>query len=350
VQPDNTGAIYDPANSPQQYYAKVIPAPTAPENLTPLSYGSNSGGSGPIQDSRLDLAGTSMRQYQGYVRSVAWPNQTGGGVQTWYIPILTVDQTTPISQLRPRNATRFACKPWVAKSANAGQMTFEEAMTAPLFVRGCSQFTVEFAGDYLTQNDIISPSGAVSTVPTAIPGLGRATDLGVATAAKSDGVLDFDVVLTDQGGGPKVPIKKIRWYGMTRSLTGVADDPAPKARWLPNPDLVHPVNWHLRTVSTTPPFTSLPFEKLGTNAFPQNRPPCVDAYTCVWSPYELGKLNGTTGSSSNPPTPNDATYGQSYPNGFMPWMVRITMRVDDPNGRLAEGQTVEWVFNMPHVK
>jgi hypothetical protein len=73
---------------------------------------------------------------------------------------------------------------------------------------------------------------------------------------------------------------------------------------------------------------------------------------CAWSPFDL----------QFPDPDDDATVlaqlvqkpdGQkplkeAYPDGFMPWMIRITLRVDDANGRLPDGQTIQYVFSLPH--
>jgi hypothetical protein len=31
-------------------------------------------------------------------------------------------------------------------------------------------------------------------------------------------------------------------------------------------------------------------------------------------------------------------------------MIRITVRLDDPAGRLPDGQTMEYIFNLPHAR
>jgi prepilin-type N-terminal cleavage/methylation domain-containing protein len=82
---------------------------------------------------------------------------------------------------------RFQCQPKPVQPLT----TDEAAFFAPAFVTGCSQFCVEFAGDYVSQN-------ADGTVNPAVP-------------AGPDGAIDFNIV-----NG----VRQIRWYGMPRSVIG----------------------------------------------------------------------------------------------------------------------------------
>lgn len=401
VPTNSQNGIKDPAftgNVPQLHHHAV--PPTAPVltnvNLTPLAFGSptyydngkpvnpvsqfpNSlNNQFPIQDSRLDLAGTTMRTYQTAVAD--FQASTPSSKERWYIPLVAGKDTPALlnplvpaslidnymASLRPDDAFRFACKPWINKTSNAAPaapMTFEEAMTAPMFVSGCSQFAVEFAGDYFTQNDIgtlpavtIPPRPPLPNTPS-LP-----TDFGVATHAAADGVLDFDVIYTLQGA-KYIPVKKVRWYGMTRSIDGTNDVTFPPPRNLiPDPRVIHPVNWHMRTLTnplltpTKVPVLRLPFERMGTDRFPQKSLQRIDSYTCAWGPQDLtwdqnADLNyAGDATHANLGTPDQVGLVKKvrYPKSFMPWMIRITMRIDDPNGRLQEGQTVEWIYNMPH--
>jgi hypothetical protein len=168
---------------------------------------------------------------------------------------------------------------------------------------------VEYAGDYLTQNNS-----------------------GVTTAVGEDGQLDYDLV----GGA-----RKIRWYGLTRSTDGSADEPSlvsPPAK----PQVIHPLYKHLQAVPALN-VSNLPFEKINANAFPQTKYTNMDSYTCAWSPDDIQF------DPSNPdPNNNTITWLKAFPSRtFLPWLVRITIRVDDPYGRIPDGQTMEYVFKLP---
>jgi hypothetical protein len=78
---------------------------------------------------------------------------------------------------------RFWTKPWPSKTAtdqtNLGTtMQQEVARTTPVFSRGCSQFIVEYAGDYLTQQTAT----------------GKATPIGSLVDVGEDGQIDFDAI------------------------------------------------------------------------------------------------------------------------------------------------------------
>ena len=64
---------------------------------------------------------------------------------------------------------------------------------SPYFLQHCSQFIVEYAGDYLTQDNTTSSTA------------------GSITALGSDGVIDYYYDANKN--------KRIRWYGMPRSTT-----------------------------------------------------------------------------------------------------------------------------------
>ena len=244
-------------------------------------------------------------------------------------------------------------------------MQFDQAMTAPMFLRGCSQFCVEFAGDYVTQVDFSNTTTPTFHKPGGPP---SANNLGAIKAFQSDGMLDFDVVYSlGSTGVTGTGLKKVRWYGMTRSVNGDADTDVPVVNFVPSQQVVHPVYWYIPTcanltrvvwpaAAASPKY--LPFEKIKStggaaaadNSYPQtaSRNRAIDTYTTAWSPYNL-KWHSEDPNYTAVWAANGTTMGKAFPSGFMPWMIRITLRIDDPNGRLQEGQTVEWIYNLPHV-
>ena len=205
------------------------------------------------------------------------------------------------------------------------------ALSAPIFMKGCSQFIVEFAGDYTTQVD----------APTAV-------NHGQITGEASDGKLDFDSVVLPNG----TKQSRIRWYGLPRSY----GDSIP-VRVDVRPIVAFMKDATISNISGTA--SQLPFEKLGyasgaaaADAFPKNRVSEVRSYVCAWNPYDLQFPLTADPLSAPLVTVPTATGPQpmskAYPNGLMPWMIRLTIRVDDPNGRLPEGQTIQYIFNLPH--
>jgi hypothetical protein len=103
-----------------------------------------------IHHSRLDVANTTIREYRDKVAGNDW--------WTYF-------------------DYRFNAKPWPTRSATLNDLANEMALTAPQFLTGCSQFIVEFAGNF----DATTPG--VDTEPV---------------------------------GG----VQRIRWYGMPRDING----------------------------------------------------------------------------------------------------------------------------------
>ena len=343
-QPDVNRKIFDVNGVPQAYL--VTPTnPGSPPSLAPFQGGNtvydgtkagvNSISGTPLlfEDSLVDLAGIDVSTYYSNTRDNAVQTSASGPVRhdAWYIPLIT----TVNSPLTLDKTLRFACKPWATRSSTITgspvQMRTDVALSSPAFIHGCSQFIVEFAGDYFEQN----PS------------------TGGATGQRSDGVLDFDIV----NGA-----RRVRWYGMNRRY-----DDNPVANGVD----VTPVSQSDKSPYNIP----LPFEKFGI--FPTSSDATISSYSCVWSPHDFQWPNGTALSSasggtisSSMTTPDDPKYtdptapkavflsatslgpkvtmATAYPKGFMPWMIRLIIRVDGPGGHLQDGQTIQYVFNLPH--
>ena len=258
----------------------------------------------------------------------------GGARQpAWYYPLVSQPAGNNFANSTPGDAFRYDCKPWASRTVAYGgasltsdQKCQDMALNHTAFVRGCSQFIVEFAGDYLEQ---------------------ATANSDVATGQRSDGILDFDLVAITGG----TPQKRIRWYGMERKYAdNPIIDPTNKRYYL---DVKPVASWIALDLSGGP----LPFEKISPpmGLFPaQQGDLTLNSYVCAWSPYDLqfpavGDDNALlTANVKGGLLGALVPMSTAYPKGFMPWMVRITMRVDDPNGRLQEGQTIQYVFNLPH--
>jgi prepilin-type N-terminal cleavage/methylation domain-containing protein len=179
------------------------------------------------------------------------------------------------------------------------------AQTAPIFVRGCSQFIVEFAGDFTSQDltgNVISGKETVQ-----------------------DHQIDF---IVDPSGQ-----RRIRWYGLPRD-TGSTNGANQPDGTIDNADVMpvgmftgikRPFERQLPT-SISPGATTWKFANGVTNGGnpAQNLPMHSQAYVCAW------------GSDI-----------KTLPNAVKPTMIRITIAVDDANGRLNNEQTYEYIFTLP---
>jgi hypothetical protein len=237
------------------------------------------------------------------------------------------------TNLRPLSNTAFQhdqsyyAKPYPNKpgpsdsrAANYGTNTPDwmsawAAQTAPIFVRGCTQFIVEFAGDYATQDPV------TGNVTSAYP--------------DTDGQIDYIIDATGK--------RRIRWYGFPRdtatdsNITGVAlnnGSPVPDGAiglW----DVI-PVAWYLR--GSLPAFTrQLPFER----DVPDSSGPM--------SSFTMGFTQ--TSAASNSPRmvtpPYVCAWGPNTAAALRPKMIRITIGIDEPNGRLGTKQIYEFIYKLP---
>jgi hypothetical protein len=262
-----------------------------------------------ISDARYDLIGTTISDFKRllttYVTHTKY-NIGGSAVggawtpQDWWTALPT-DPGTSIG------TGRFRCNPYPTKPLDARKA----AQTAPILLNNCTQFIVEFAGDYVTQADVI---GTPSTSKV--------------TAVAPDGILDhyYD---------PATGVRHIRWYGFPRDLNGdghIAGFVAGRT----NDQLVDvvPVRDVALTCTTGVPYYTqnpnpLAFERhMAPLDLPLSLPAASDYtvsvskgeyYTAAWGPNDTNR----------------------------PKMIRIIATVDDPNGRLSDGQTFEYGINLP---
>lgn len=267
---------------------------------------SNDPNSVPLYTSRYDLADATIAAYRSFLGSTSttsWQGWTGWDIN---FPAETRFYANPFLQKAPSTSVnQFA-----SLSAAIAQMS-------PIFVRGCTQFIVEFAGDYMTQDP---------------------TNNGNITSALPDGQIDYIDVVDATGKHTH----QIRWYGFPRDTTGLGTpDILPVSTVLNNAGItvtpgagpmrfertpsasassvtpLAPYNWTTNTTSTgnSPPYNGLPAYY-------------VQPYICSWG--------GDTDASSagNPIIPR-------------PKMIRITIGIDDPTGHLNTQQIYQYVFNLP---
>lgn len=261
-----------------------------PGELAPLSHNSLAtvewGTGQPIRTdhSRFDLANTSIAQIKDqFAFNVNTAPVSSGGEAWWpwvnYRFCANVHPTRPIEPA-------------------------DVAQTSPLFLRGCTQFIVEFAGDYLTQQN--DPTVALYG--------------NILTPGAPDGVIDY-VVWDPPGAAP--PIRQTRWYGMPRDNDGdgqiLAAPDSPDV--LPVRDVAG-IQVFERALPPVPSGSPPDYMKSITVANLTATSPALQyVYTAAWTPADLAA--GST---------------------LRPRLFRITITVDDPAGRMAEGQTFEYVI------
>jgi hypothetical protein len=196
---------------------------------------------------------------------------------------------------------RFRANPLadVTWGSNLGtnQQNFAEAMakSVPLLLANCTNFKVEFAGDFVSQD-------AAGLVNVAYAGA-----FGVPNYANPqvDGVIDFNI-------HPVTGQRTIRWYGMCD--TGI--DPAT----LPDP----------RTTGSMP-VAPVVYSRLGQALpFEESVPTTLNGgpYICAWSRRELDLSSAWMWVA---PT-------------LAPRLIRITVQIADPDGHVGDGMTQQFVF------
>lgn len=218
-----------------------------------------------IEQSRYDLAGTTLTQLRQDLGTAAIAGVGNKpAFDTW---------------LANSFAYNFECDPFISRPMTSQVI----ARAMPQFVQSCSEFIVEFAGDYVKQDS----NGEVATIGP-------------------DGVIDYIFA-------PATGKRAIRWYGLPRDL----DDDAQVngfSSGRKNYDMAEVVPLyeilHSKASNTFADFERKHPAQSASYSLPR---PDTEKYTCIWL--------------------NDA-----------PRLVRVHIKVEDPAGRLADGQWFEYVL------
>lgn len=275
---DSSNQIGDKVGDSQYFVdAPGIPGPPSTTGLqAPLAYDSTATDGQYIQTARYDLASTSISGFK--TRLAAYVDRGG----------------TNFDSIFASNGRRFQADSLVVRPLTPA--TYSRQF--PIMARGCTQFIVEYAGDFLSQNPT---TGAV---------LGRYND----ATPSVDTEIDFIVV----GSGTTLQ-RRIRWYGMPRNVD-TTDDTAT--------DIVIVGNGTPATMLDVVPLrdvagVTMPFEKslpsasaLANYGAKTGGMASGSEYRCVWGPYDTVR----------------------------PKMIRVTITLTDSQGRLPNGQTFEYVF------
>lgn len=293
-------------NNPQWFYGRDPTA--APDARQPLTRGTRAynglvgtgSNSFDLQDSRYDLAGTSIRDYTWILRrSIVAATGTPTWSQLWF---------NELGDWRFDGSVR----PLTPLSSDVA------ARTVPVLIEHCSGFIVEFAGDFVTQ--ISDPFDA---------------NYGDVTAAAPDGTLDFVVPQS----GPQQDIRQTRWYGLPRDTDGDGAIPGYQAGRRNNqmPDVV-PLRDVIYSFDPTPGNYPYLFERNIVS---------VASNTPVLNP-KIDYASVAPGTGVNTGLALDDEYvcawGVDNVDDPRPWMLRILITIDDTEARLPQGQTFEYVL------
>jgi prepilin-type N-terminal cleavage/methylation domain-containing protein len=278
-----TGLITDDGIPPvPQQFIRRSQGP-AGTNYSPLGQGSSSPDGSLIEHSRYDLAGTNIDTFASILKTQVLPAPRTSGSSAWYS--------------RGGIAHRFAGYPQPFKPMSS----YGVARTVPWLVGGCTSFMVEYAGDFLNQNET---TGAVLNT--------------YAAAAGTDGRIDFHQPSSAAVGG----LRTVRWYGFPRDLNGNGIITAADGDVVPFSDFN---GGTLAPFEHTESATAQTFPTTYTN-------PALDReYVAAWQP---------------PGTYRDAS-GNILPDPPKPRMIRVTLTMDDARGRLPGGQSYEYVIELP---
>ena len=298
--------------------------------------------------SRLDVAMTSIDNYSQQLTSYL---ANGGAGTDWYDNFgMGTLGTNPVYG---NTRELFQCNPFVTTtSATAANTTKQErvARTTPYFLKGCTQFIVEYAGDFVQQDN--DPNSLT---------YGQVQDLVTTTNGKGDGI-DFVV-------DPVTKARSTRWYGLPRNPTGNPVTIASKSYQIPgNTGAPFPG----ASATATGSYTGQAVNSL-TQVIPL-RDVIASSATAVGTLYTA--LHPTVAPagvqpvwierSLPEPTKAPADYGngstgmQNGDDYLVAWgpdsdaagiprpkMIRITITLDDPSGRLADGHTYQFVYTLP---
>jgi prepilin-type N-terminal cleavage/methylation domain-containing protein len=217
---------------------------------------------------------------------------------------------------------RFWCRPTVIRPMGYAELS----ATAPIFVTNCTQFIVEYAGDYLNQDPLtgLTKHGAQNVTVTNgqydptnvdVSDAMNTTD-GVTVHGMTDGQIDYilDKSADPTNSTPSKWVHRVRWYGLPRDVNedGKIDinDVVPLADVLAFNGIK--VNNKLAQASWEKDLPPSPAANDYANL--QNTQAPGFRYTCAWR--------------------NDA-----------PPMIRILIKIDDPTGKLQDGQWYEYVLS-----
>jgi hypothetical protein len=244
---------------------------------------------------------------------------------------------------------------------------------APIFLPACTQFIVEYAGDFFNQ-DTNGPKAPNATDPVNPNGYPSPTYGQVLNTywnpdplvPSTDGQIDFVVTWDDRNNNGLIdssdPIelasvkRKIRWYGLPRDVDGrgaipgwSGGSPRPYTNDLnevvPIGDVMFTAINTVATTTSSPPASGNLSGSFKT-ALTSPTPPAVIPSGMFFEHTSIARVADYASVSAGLPPGTNYTCAFG-PTDAKPKMIRILMTIDDPNGKLPEGQTYEFVFTLP---
>ena len=292
-----------------------------------------------VQQSRVDVAGVDAAAFRERLRAVQSIDSTlvATGATNGPLRFNSGGNSTPATWYdtlfaRSGNRTnqfRFWINPFLIRPLDAGETS---QATSPLLT-GATQFIVEFAGDFVTQNAA-----------------------GATTDNQPDGVIDFNI----SAGS----VRSTRWYGMPRDVDGDGIIPGPgtgntSAPFLNSPD-TRPLGDFLiaggvggRGMSVD---TGMPFEKRLPGTYTSGNPETLGSRGGITDYVAAGRATDFDCSYLVAFGPGDFD-GDLYPTAtqtaaltgipLRPSLIRVITVAVDRQAKLEEPLSQELIFRVP---
>lgn len=254
-----------------------------------------------------DLADTSIDLWRTYANT-AYANNAN----TWFWSMDDNPPNPAANQLSTQQIWRALCQPTLQRPITSQKLS----QTTSCFIPNCTQFIVEYAGDYLQQDPT---TGAVTDAKSKMD-----VNSGVITDGKTDGEIDYVLETVSPGN----VVKRIRWYGLPRDTNG--DGFINELDVLPLGDVMDLYG----IKSGTGGVAIAPWEKVLPNPGFTN-PVLKDKVTKLQDYRNFTVRNGQS--------PTNFKYICAWHNDA-PAMIRISLKFNDPAGRLQDGQWYEYIL------
>lgn len=328
----------------------------------------NKGNNAAAYQSVKDLAPASIDEWRAFADAAYTANPF-----TWFKPMEDgVDPTL-------KHFWRAWCRPTVSRPIDQVKM----AQTTPYFVGHCTQFIVEYAGDYLNQEE---NNGDVPGLPTDVAAKMDPAS-GQIVYGTTDGVIDYVIDTSADGtfGGtgaftPNDPptnpakwVRRTRWYGLPRDVTGdgriTINDVVPLSDVMAYYGITmaapgsNPGDPGTDTRVTAPWEIEVPnVANQGDNKVsaphglvdPKLKNPALPAHTGnpnanekKYAQQDYGMLDRGRSGAADPALSRSVAPLFKYTAAFhneAPAMIRVTMKIDDPSGKLRDGQWYQFIL------
>lgn len=294
---DGIGDEIRDSNNQRQMFVRRRDAVTDGTSLAPFVSGIETSETGSsdrwqIQWYRYDLANTSISQFNDLLTNYS----KASNATPWYSRM---------------GNWRFQGDPLPPKPLTAAGVS----RTSDVFLEHCSDFVVEFAGNFLTQD---------------------ASQNGKVTAAAPDASNEIDYIEDNSSG---ILQRRIRWYGMPRDVAG-APGGAPDGVILGRPTSGTDVNTMVDVVPLRDVIIGAGLPDPST-IYPAPNPFIERTF-----PAAAPAANYAAPGAVLPTAQYVVAWGPDTLAHPRPSMIRIVMVLDDPNGRLKNGMTFEYVYKV----